>query len=111
MKNLIIKGHLSIENANGYLMGMGKKELLEKIKKTGSIKAAALEMHISYRHAWEMIKKMNAVSEFPLVIKNTGGSSGGGTIVTKEGEELIAFYTKVNAAFEEFKKQITKTIT
>ena len=110
MKNFIIKGHLSIENDNGHLMGKGKKELLEKIKQTGSIKAAAIEMQISYRHAWEMIKKMNTISELPLVIKNTGGSSGGGSVVTKEGEELIAFYTKLNQAFEEFKEQICKTI-
>jgi molybdate transport system regulatory protein len=110
MENLIIKGHLSIENSNGHLMGSGKKELLEKIKETGSIKAAATEMQISYRHAWEMIKKMNAISAVPLVIKNTGGSSGGGSIVTKEGEELIACYIKLNAAFEDFKKQICKTI-
>lgn len=110
MKNIIIKGHLSIENSNGHLMGMGKKQLLEKIKETGSIKAAATEMKLSYRHAWEMIKKMNAVSETPLVIKNTGGSAGGGSIVTQEGEELIACYIKLNAAFEEFKLQICKTI-
>lgn len=38
-----------------------------------------------YRHAWEMIKKMNTISDAPLVIKNTGGSSGGGSVVTKEG--------------------------
>jgi molybdate transport system regulatory protein len=110
MNNFIIKGHLSIENTKGHLMGMGKKELLEKIKQTGSIKAAAIEMQISYRHAWEMIKKMNTISEFPLVIKNTGGSSGGGSVVTKEGEELIACYNKLNVAFEEFKTQISKTI-
>ncbi|NDP27459.1 MAG: LysR family transcriptional regulator [Flavobacterium sp.] len=91
-------------------MGMGKKELLEKIKETGSIKAAAIQMKISYRHAWEMIKKMNSISEVPLVIKNTGGSSGGGTVVTEEGEELIACYIKLNAAFEEFKEQICQTI-
>ena len=110
MNNLIIKGHLSIENSKGHLMGMGKKELLEKIKETGSIKAAATEMKISYRHAWEMIKKMNSISEMPLVIKNTGGSSGGGSVVTKEGEELIACYIKLNAAFEVFKEQICQTI-
>jgi molybdate transport system regulatory protein len=110
MKNLIIKGHLSIENSKGHLMGSGKKELLEKIKETGSIKAAATEMKISYRHAWEMIKKMNSISEAPLVIKNTGGSSGGGSVVTKEGEVLIACYIKLNAAFEDFKEQICKTI-
>ena len=110
MKNLIIKGHLSIENEKGHLMGLGKKELLERIKDTGSIKAAATEMKISYRHAWEMIKKMNAISDLPLVIKNTGGSSGGGSVVTKEGNELIACYIKLNAAFEDFKVQICKTI-
>jgi molybdate transport system regulatory protein len=110
MEKLIIKGHLSIENSKGHLMGLGKKELLEKIRATGSIKAAASEMKISYRHAWEMIKKMNAISDAPLVIKNAGGSSGGGTVVTEEGEKLIASYIKLNKAFEEFKLQISKTI-
>ncbi len=108
MERLILKGHLSIENHKGHLMGMGKKQLLEKIMETGSIKAAASEMKISYRHAWEMIKKMNAIAASPLVIKNAGGSSGGGTIVTKEGEELIALYIKLNNAFEEFKVKIMK---
>lgn len=110
MINLIIKGHLSIENNKGHLIGMGKKELLEKIRETGSISAAAKEMQISYRHAWEMIKKINSISDKPIVIKNTGGSSGGGSIITKEGEELIAYYIKLNAAFEIFKAQICKSI-
>lgn len=110
MTKYSIKGHLSLANSKGHLMGPGKKELLEKIRDTGSIKAAANEMKISYRHAWEMIKKMNSISDTPLVIKNTGGSAGGGSILTKEAEELIASYIKLNAAFEIFKYQIINTI-
>ena len=35
-------------------MGPGKAELIERIKRTGSISAAAREMGMSYRRAWRI---------------------------------------------------------
>jgi molybdate transport system regulatory protein len=110
MSTLKIKGHIWIENSKGHLIGPGRKELLEAIRDNGSIKLAARAMKMSYRHAWEIINELNRISIKPIVIKNTGGKNGGGAVVTKEGENLIATYEKLNKEFENFKLQINKAI-
>ena len=40
-------------------MGPGKADLLERIARTGSISAAAREMDMSYRRAWQLVESMN----------------------------------------------------
>lgn len=41
-------------------MGPGKADLLEAIDTSGSISAAAKQMGMSYRRAWELVDVMNA---------------------------------------------------
>ncbi|MCC7050519.1 MAG: LysR family transcriptional regulator [Bacteroidia bacterium] len=71
------------------LFGKGRIELLEKIKKSGSILSAAKEMKMSYRQAWQMVQEMNERAFGPLVEKKMGGRSGGGATITTEGEKAI----------------------
>lgn len=85
------------------LLGKGRVELLEKIKATGSITNAAMEMSMSYRQAWQMVKEMNERSNLPLVEKHLGGKSGGGANVTKAGELAIK-------TFKEFEKNVKNFI-
>lgn len=108
--SLKIKGTLWIENEKGQVMGTGRKKLLEAIRNTGSIKSAAKEMKMSYRHAWEMANTMNKIYAKPLVEKIAGGANGGGTRLTVEGEKLITTYEKLFGEFEKFKTEINKTI-
>ena len=105
-----VKGRIWIENSKGQVIGPGRNELLEAIRDNGSIKLAANAMKMSYRHAWEMVNEINTVSDKPIIIKNAGGASGGGTILTKEGEALIASYKKLSAAFEKFKSQMNQIL-
>jgi molybdate transport system regulatory protein len=110
MSSLRIKGSIWIENNKGNVFGPGKKELLEAIRDTGSIKAAAKAMKMSYRHAWEMANSANKISVRPLIKKSTGGASGGGTRLTREGERLILMYEELFAEFVKFKQQQNKNI-
>lgn len=110
MSSLKVKGTLWIENSKGQVMGPGKKKLLEAIQKTGSIRAAAIEMKMSYRHAWEMTNTMNQIYSKPVIKKIAGGTNGGGTRLTKEGEKLIATYEKLFKEFEKFKSKLNETI-
>ncbi len=78
-------------------LGIGRVELLERIKASGSIANAAKEMKMSYRQAWQMVAEMNERSSSPLVEKQLGGKSGGGAIVTKVGIQAIeTFHTLEN---------------
>jgi molybdate transport system regulatory protein len=64
--------------------------LLEAIGSLGSISAAAKQLKMSYRSAWDAVNEMNNLWDSPLVVKSPGGTQGGGTLVTPQGYDLIA---------------------
>lgn len=74
------------------VLGVGRVELLERIHRTGSISAAAKEMRMAYRQAWQMVDEMNARASAPLVEKRIGGKRGGGAFVTEAGLRAIAAF-------------------
>lgn len=76
-------------------LGPGKADLLEAILVTGSISAAARQMHMSYRRAWNLVDTMNQDFVEPIVMTNAGGKGGGGAIVTELGQEVIRRYRKI----------------
>ena len=84
------------------LLGKGRVELLERIKRTGSITNAAKEMQMSYRQAWQMVTEMNERSRVPLVEKKLGGKSGGGAMVTEAGEKAIDSFRKLEDDVRKF---------
>ena len=73
-------------------IGPGKVALLEAITKTGSIRAAAVSLEMSYNRAWLLINEMNDCFKQPVVIGSSGGSKGGGAIVTETGHRLVEEY-------------------
>jgi len=73
-------------------MGPGKAELIERIAGTGSISAAAREMGMSYRRAWQLVESLNRTFREPVITTATGGSRGGGARVTPRGERLAALF-------------------
>ena len=73
-------------------LGPGKAALLEAINRAGSISAAAREMGMSYRRAWNLIEAMNGDFRLPLVKKISGGVGGGGAAVTTAGFEALERY-------------------
>ncbi|MTD38115.1 LysR family transcriptional regulator [Erwinia sp. CPCC 100877] len=89
--------------------GPGVVELLQRIKCAGSLNIAAKEMKMSYNKAWRIIHYAEKELGFPLIIRNIGGSNGGGSEVTSDGERMIAkfllfqnkTYQAANQYFEE----------
>lgn len=73
-------------------MGPGKAELVERIARTGSISAAARDMGMSYRRAWQLVESLNADFLEPVVTTATGGTRGGGAQVTPFGGRLVAAF-------------------
>lgn len=70
-------------------MGPGKAELIERIAETGSISAAARDMGMSYRRAWQLVEALNADFREPIVATATGGARGGGARVTDFGLNAV----------------------
>jgi len=78
--------------------GPGKAQLLCHIAATGSIRAAATELGMSYQRAWQLVQGMNRLFREPLVSKSRGGGTRGGAQLTPTGEEVLTRYTRMEAA-------------
>ena len=100
--NYHIKSRFWIATEEGTFLGDGKVRLLEAIVEYGSISAAARELGISYRKAWKMIDVMNSQSKYPLVERQSGGKSGGGTQVTPHGIKAIDSFKSLKVKCAEF---------
>jgi molybdate transport system regulatory protein len=79
-------------------MGPGKADLLEAIAETGSITAAARRHGMSYRRAWLLVDTMNRCFREPVVAAGTGGSGGGGAVVTPFGLAVVARFRALESA-------------
>lgn len=81
---------LRILGSGNPAMGPGKAELISRIDATGSISAAAREMDMSYRRAWQLVQSINTSFSEPVVVTAIGGKRGGGSSVTDYGRALVA---------------------
>lgn len=105
---------LRILGAGNPAMGPGKAELIARIAATGSISAAARDMGMSYRRAWQLVEALNTSFSEPVVVTAIGGKRGGGASVTSFGRELVANFhameNKASAAIVDELAQFTRQI-
>jgi molybdate transport system regulatory protein len=73
-------------------LGPGRVDLLEFIGQTGSLRAAAERMGVSYMRAWTLVKDTNRWFSKPVVEAVRGGKTGGGARLTEAGQEAVARY-------------------
>ncbi|MDO9305678.1 MAG: TOBE domain-containing protein [Sulfuricurvum sp.] len=97
-----IDGRFWLTKEGQSFLGAGRIELLERIDQVGSINAAAKEMKMSYKAAWERINGMNALADQPLIERSTGGRGGGGTKLTSYAHELIATFHRLGELHRQF---------
>jgi molybdate transport system regulatory protein len=88
---------LTLILSSGARIGPGKAALLESVRDTGSIAAAARAMGMDYKRAWLLIDSLNRAFQDPVVDRSTGGTGGGGASLTQLGQDLLARYRRVEA--------------
>jgi molybdate transport system regulatory protein len=86
---------VSIVFESGARIGPGKTKLLECIRDTGSISAAARDMGMSYKRAWVLLDSINRAFTEPVVTAASGGAGGGGASLTPFGAELLERYNRI----------------
>ncbi|WP_035562148.1 winged helix-turn-helix domain-containing protein [Hymenobacter sp. IS2118] len=109
-KTYRLNGRLWLETEDGRFLGIGRVELLEHIAALGSISKAAQAMGMSYKRAWDLVSSLNAQAATPLVTTQTGGTRGGGAVVTDAGHEAIASFQALQARFQAFMAAETNQI-
>jgi molybdate transport system regulatory protein len=85
---------------NEVALGPGRVELLELIGQTGSLRAAAIRMGVSYMRAWNLIRYSNKCFSQPLVEANRGGKTGGGATLTEVGRQVVEIYREMEKESE-----------
>jgi molybdate transport system regulatory protein len=105
-----VTGELRLSSSQGGNITAKRIELLEAVDSQGSISAAARQLGISYRSAWDSVDEMNNLWEAPLVAKQPGGVHGGGTRLTPEGRKLIDGFKLLLEAYHRFTEGVSHNL-
>lgn len=81
-----------VDDEGEKFFGEGPYQLLRKVEETGSLRAAAISMGMAYSKATNLLNKAEKSLGFPLTVRQIGGKSGGGSVLTKEAEEFLQKY-------------------
>ena len=88
---------------NGHnALGPGKVRLLDAIAATKSLAAAAKQLRMSYRLAWQHLRVIEERTGLSVVEPQRGGRDGGGTDLTPEGRALLEAYHGFRREVETF---------
>jgi len=77
------------------LFGPGKADLLDAIRRRGNLRAAAVELEMSYMRAWKLVQLMNRGFREPLVHTDRGGAERGHAALTETGEAVLEAYREM----------------
>ncbi len=92
-------------------MMLDQIELLEAIANTGSITAAAKIAGVSYKTAWDRLERINNLSLQPVVSRSTGGSRGGGSILTAYGEKMLHGFKQLQEQHKVFLENLNQQLS
>lgn len=93
--------NLWLENdAQEVTLSTWRVALLKAVSATGSISAAAEQMKVQYRTAWQKINEMEQRLGEKLVETQVGGSHGGGAHLTQAAQAYIKKFDRFNAEIE-----------
>ena len=93
----VARFRLRVTAGDTIFVGPGKISLLEAIRETRSITAAAKSMGMSYRRAWILVDELNRSLASAAVASAIGGEHGGGSVLTELGHELVDVYRRIEA--------------
>lgn len=94
---LVTKIILTDDNGTKFF-GEGPCRLLRCVEKTGSLRAAAMEMEMAYSKATKLLKQAEETLGFPLTARSAGGRDGGGSVLTPEGRRWLEQYEQYRDA-------------
>lgn len=93
------KFNLWIEKDGVVVLSAWRIALLEAIEATGSITAAAEQLKVPYRRAWEKVQEIEHGLGVKVVDTAVGGVHGGGAQLTLAGRTAIERFHQFSAGF------------
>ncbi|HLW21932.1 MAG TPA: LysR family transcriptional regulator [Sphaerochaetaceae bacterium] len=88
-----VKAKLYLVSGEGEkFMGIGVLWLLQQIEESGSLRAAAGSMGISYSKAYNMVKNLEHQIGVPVIERKRGGADHEGSSLTRFGQQFVVLY-------------------
>ncbi|MDG7012410.1 MAG: LysR family transcriptional regulator [Nitrososphaerota archaeon] len=87
--------HLSLQSEKETVLDEVDAMLLQALSEKNSLTEAAREAGVSYRNAWDRIRRAEARSGMKILETSTGGREGGSSRLTKEGQALLREFRRV----------------
>jgi molybdate transport repressor ModE-like protein len=84
-----VQSKIWIEREGKVVLSDWRAELLQAIEEAGSLSGAAARMDVPYRTAWYKLKEIEEQLGVRLVETHSGGSDGGGSSLTAEGQDIL----------------------
>lgn len=84
-----------VQIKHGVAIGPGKADVLQGIAATGSLAETGRRLGMSYQRIWSLVDALNKDFVEPLVIKQRGGTAGGGARLTATGVQVLALYRAI----------------
>ena len=99
-----------VNEDNEKFFGEGPYRLLRGVERTGSLRATAMEMGMSYTKALRLVNNAEKELGFSFTTRVVGGKTGGGSYLTEEGKAWLdkyeayreACYRENERLYEEF---------
>ncbi len=90
--NHVIRSKIWIQSPDGKVVfGQGRYRILDAVRRTGSMQAAAKELQMSYRAVWMRIRTSEECMGKTLVVRE-----GKGSRLTPFGESLLKKFKHLN---------------
>src|SRR3954468_9832697 len=86
---------LVVRKPGGAGVSLRRVALIEAVGELGSITAAAKQLGLSYKGAWDAIQALNNLFDSPVIEAAPGGKSGGAAFVTPRGRAVIMGFRRV----------------
>jgi molybdate transport system regulatory protein len=95
-----------IEAADGRVaLSEWRVALLEAVGRHASLSAAARELGVPHRTAWQRIREMEERLGIKLVDTSSGGANGGSSHLTEAAQQVIERYHRMRGGLDEQVRQ------
>jgi len=81
-------------------VALARMALVQAIGELGSISAAARQVGLSYKGAWDAVQALNNLFDGPLVEAAPGGSGGGQASLTPRGAAALSAFRRMQAEMD-----------
>jgi len=89
------KTRFRVQIKHAVAIGPGKADVLQGIAETGSLAETGRRLQMSYQRVWSLVAALNTDFVEPLVLKQRGGSAGGGARLTPTGQQVLSVYRAI----------------